>query len=433
MQDAVKEVEEWDCDWDLVIYDSIPTSSETESQSPAEWFPIAEEGEEQDYDEDEDEDEDDEDYDEDEDEDDEDYDEDEEDEDEEGFGSSTETVNKPNWGSFQDFWINCELTITPRLLGFVDIEGGHVGISGRWIPSCDNCFSEVTCVDCGRNPSNYLHLRAGNGDGVYSVFEISFEEKVVGAFLMLDDFGYTPALIESISEVNSSHEENPEVLNDFYINFYENFYESIGYLDKSLQLHFFGDIEAGENPIYLRDGEAAGIIIFGESGQGRDSKQSLVTLNNILPGSYRTFVFANRNEENNNILVPRSVLLLEENAAEEIGLTRDFAKPIDLQEEYVRWNDSSVFARIGGPLAPYAISANKDWCDLRFARELRVEDFDTARDMRMEWLSWLLMLEKYAPSADIQELIQEIADKIDLPLSTIYYARGQFTQDLIDE
>jgi hypothetical protein len=325
------------------------------------------------------------------------------------------------------------LTITPRLLGFVDIEGGHVGISGKWIPSCDNCSSEVTCADCGRNPSNYLHLRAGNGDGVYSVFEISFEEKVVGAFLMLDDFGYTPALIESISEANSSHEEDPEVLNDFYSNFYENFYESIGYLDKSLQMHFFGDIEAGENPVYSRDGEAAGIVIFGESGQGRDSKQSLVTLNNILPGNYRTFVFANRDEGNNNILVPRSVLLLEENSAEEIGLTKDFAKPIDLFEEYLRWNESTVFARIGGPLAPYAISANKDWCDLRFARELRVEDFETARDMRMEWLSWLLILQTYVPSPDIEELIKEIALKIDIPLSTVHYARGQFIQDFVDE
>lgn len=411
MQDAIEEVEGTFGNWDLVIYDSISYSSETDSQSPVEWFPIEDE-EDDDEDEDEEEDED----------------EDEEDDDE-GFGSGPETVSEPNWGSFRDFWINCELTITPRLLGFVDIEGGHVGISGKWISSCDNCSSVVSCADCGRNPSDYLHLRAGNGDGIYSVFEISFEEKVVGAFLILDDFGYAPALIESISEATNTHEEDPEVLNDFYQNFYEDFYQSIGYLDKSLQMHFFGDLEAGENPVYSRDEEAAGIIIFGESGQGRDSKQSLVTLNNILPGNYRTFVFANRDEGNNSILVPRSVLLLEENSAEEIGLTKDFAKPIDLHQEYLRWNESTVFARIGGPLAPYAISANKDWCDLRFARELRVEDFETARDMRMEWLSWLLMLQTYVPSPEIEELIKELALKIDIPMSTVYYSRGQFIQD----
>ena len=342
-------------------------------------------------------------------------------------------MESPTWGSFRDFWVNCELTITPRLLGFVDIEGGHVGISGKWIQSCDKCFSEISCLECGRGPSNYLHLRAGNGDGVYSVFEISFEEKVVGAFLMLDDFGYTPALMKSISEADSQNEEDPKVLESFYVNFYKNFYQSISDLDQSLQMHFFGEIEAGENPIYSRDEEPAGIMIFGESGQGQDSNQSLVTLNNILPGNYRTFVFANRNEENNNILLPRSVLVLAESSAEEIGLTKSFANSINLYDEYLRWNDSTVFARIGDPLAPYAISANKDWCSLKFAREIRAEDYETARDMRMEWLSWLLLLQYYMPSTDIQELIKDIAAKIDMPISTIHRARGQFTHDLMND
>jgi hypothetical protein len=68
---------------------------------------------------------------------------------------------------------------------------------------------------------------------------------------------------------------------------------------------------------------------------------------------------------------------------------------------------------------------------LKFAREIRAEDYETARDMRMEWLSWLLMLQYYIPSTDIQELIQDIAAKIDIPISTIHRARGQFTHDLM--
>jgi hypothetical protein len=235
----------------------------------------------------------------------------------------------------------------------------------------------------------------------------------------------------SISEANILHEEDPKVLDNFYVNFYENFYQSIDDLDHSLQMHFIGEIEAGENPIYSRGGEPAGIMIFGESGQGQDSKQSLVTLNNILPGNYRAFVFANRNQENNNILVPRSILILEEDAAEEIGLTKDFASSINLDDEYARWNSSTVFARIGNRLAPYVMSANQDWCNLRFSGQIRAEDFDTARDMRMEWLSWLLMLQHHIPSTDIKELIREIAMKIDIPISTIHSARGQFISDLM--
>ena len=55
MQDAIEEVEGTFGNWDLVIYDSIPNSSETASQSPVEWFPIEDEDEDEDQDEDEDE------------------------------------------------------------------------------------------------------------------------------------------------------------------------------------------------------------------------------------------------------------------------------------------------------------------------------------------------------------------------------------------
>jgi len=57
MQDAIEEVEGTFGNWDLVIYDSIPYSSEKDSQSPVEWFPIEDEDEEEVEDEDEDEDE----------------------------------------------------------------------------------------------------------------------------------------------------------------------------------------------------------------------------------------------------------------------------------------------------------------------------------------------------------------------------------------
>jgi hypothetical protein len=39
------------------------------------------------------------------------------------------------------------------------------------------------------------------------------------------------------------------------------------------------------------------------------------------------------------------------------------------------------------------------------------------------------MLQTYLPSPDIEELIKEIALKIDIPMSMVHYARGQFTQD----
>jgi hypothetical protein len=339
-----------------------------------------------------------------------------------------ETVARPTWGSFRNFWTDCEMTITPNLSGFIDIEGGTVGISGKWFATCSNCYSKTHCSDCGRNPSSYLQLRAGNGDGVYSVFELSFEEKAVGALLILDDIGFAPSIMEKISETNSTKDENPEALGEFYKELYKYFYSSIGDFDQSLPMHYIGEIDVGQNPIYKRGEDPAGILIFGESGEGKESSHALVTVNNIAPGKYRTFVFAHRNEQNENILVPRCVLLLKEDSADHIGLTEDFANLIVLEDEYARWSDSTVFSRIGERLAPFVIDVNADWNNLRVAREIIAEDYESARDARMEWLSWLLLFQSHFPSAETKEFIKENAESLDLSMSTIQKARGHFTQ-----
>jgi hypothetical protein len=349
------------------------------------------------------------------------------------IGDSPEIVAEPNWGSFRMFWTDCELTITPNLSGFIDIEGGSVGISGKWLDTCSSCYSKISCSVCGRNSTNNFQLRAGNGDGIYSVFEISFDEKAVGAFLILDEFGYAPAIMARIASTNEVKDDDPDALAAFYKEFYKDFYKSIGEFDQSLPMHYLGDIRVDENPIYMKGDDPAGILIFGEAGEGKDSIHSLVTLNNIVPGNYRSFVFAHRNEENENILVPRFVLMLEENSANQIGLTEDFANAINLKDEYERWSKSTVFARIGEKLAPYVISGNVDWCNLRFARELKVEDYETARNVRMEWLSWLLMLQAYFPSKETQELILDSARELDLSTSILLKARGQFNHELFDE
>lgn len=359
----------------------------------------------------------------------------EDDDDDEDFEEeeNSEKVERPTWGSFRKFWTDCELTITPNLSGFIDIEGGSVGISGKWFETCSNCYSKTSCSTCGRKSTNSFQLRAGDGDGIYSVFEICFEEKAVGALLILDDIGYAPAVMERIESTNQIKDDDPDALAEFYKEFYKDFYNSISEFDQSLPMHYLGEIRVDENPIYMQGEDPAGILIFGEAGEGKDSIHSLVTLNNIVPGNYRSFVFAHRNKENENILVPRFVLILEENSANQIGLTEDFANTINLKDEYERWSKSTVFARIGEKLAPYVISGNIDWCNLRFARELKVEDYETARDVRMEWLSWLLMLQAYFPSKETQELILDSARELDLSTSILLKARGQFNHELLDE
>jgi hypothetical protein len=75
--------------------------------------------------------------------------------------------------------------------------------------------------------------------------------------------------------------------------------------------------------------------------------------------------------------------------------------------------------------------ANIDWNNLRVAREIIAEDYESARDARMEWLSWHLLFESYFPSAETRELIKGSAEELDLSMSTIQNARGHFNHESI--
>ena len=346
-----------------------------------------------------------------------------------------DVIASPDWGSFRDFWTNCEMTITPHLMGFIDIEGGHVGVAGKWLDTCTNCSSQTLCKDCGRKPSNYLQVRAGDGDGVYSVFELHFEQLAVGAFVILDEAGqFALPLVNSIDETAQNIQEDPSILGDFYSDLYQYFYESINDFDRSLEMIQIGELKVEANPVYKLGAKAAGILIIGESGQGKNSNQSLVTINNISTGNYKVFIFASRDIDNNNILVPRALLILAESAAEGIGLTNGFTRSLDLKDEYLRWDQSVVLARIGDPMASPVIITNLNWSELRFAREQSFGEninLANALDMKMEALSWLLLLQAHSPSAELKETINQNLRDLEIDKETIHDARGQFERNLL--
>jgi hypothetical protein len=342
-------------------------------------------------------------------------------------------VANPTWGAFRDFWTDCEMTITPYLSGLIDIEGGHIGLSGMWLDSCTDYTFGSSCNCCGRTPSNYLEVRAGDGDGLYSVFELHFEKNAVGALAILDEnCQFATEIINSSSAAFDDYQDNAQVLIDFNKGFYEFFYDSIGELDRTLEMHFLGEISAGDNPLYLAGSKTKGILIFGESNEGRDSNQSLVTINNVMPGKYRSFLFANRNADNENILVPRVMLLLEESAAESIGLSIDFANHLNLEEERSLWSKSTVLARIGDPLAPEAILANIKSNFLRLAIASLNEDDELSTRIRIQYLSWLLLLQAHDPSPEREKYLVEELNEWEIALEVIHQARGQFSRRLVE-
>lgn len=81
-----------------------------------------------------------------------------------------------------------------RPAGFFNVEGGDAALSTSYFPWCDSCLEFLgpalsPCKECGRGPGKFIRIPAGDGDGVYVVFEI-FEAArpkfSVGAIVIFD-------------------------------------------------------------------------------------------------------------------------------------------------------------------------------------------------------------------------------------------------------
>jgi hypothetical protein len=371
-----------------------------------------------------------------------------------GGRGKLDVVREPNWNSFRKFWNDCDITITPILNGFVDIEGGHLGISGQWFNSCHDCTPGTSCEKCGRDLEKYLELRSGDGDGAYSVFEMWFDDKSCGALVVLDEGAkHAQAIVNSLHETNDKYEDDVELINQFETDLYGYIYDSMLESDEPLNMYFYGEVVAGSNPVYSRESSPTGILIFGESGEGIDSDQSLVAVNHMPQGTYRVFLFGQRGSmmdiiselgdgsgqrstegrnPNELALVPRFALVLHEDTCEQIGLTADFAERLSPSEEIVKWNNGLVMARIGGPLAPGVMMANMIWHNLRFLQQIGAEQPDelTALDMKLESLSWLLLLSLSSPTDELLDIFHRSIQELSNYTELIYHVRGQFGRRL---
>jgi hypothetical protein len=78
------------------------------------------------------------------------------------------------------------------LIGFFNVESGEVSISDeRFL--CDSCWTDreisVVCTTCEKDGTNFIKMRSGAGDGIYSLFRFFEVEKPansIGGMLILD-------------------------------------------------------------------------------------------------------------------------------------------------------------------------------------------------------------------------------------------------------
>jgi hypothetical protein len=149
-------------------------------------------------------------------------------------------------------------------------------------------------------------------------------------------------------------------------------------------------------------------------------------------GVYKVFMFASRNHDNNNCIIPKVLLILDSESATRIGLNSGFAQKIDLKKEIELWNKATVFARIGDPLAFSAMIHNYKWAEVRLVGGLANETLDDSRagDLKLESLSWLLMVSEKIDSEELRSGLESELENMSDYISYIHHLRGQFGRDL---
>jgi hypothetical protein len=105
---------------------------------------------------------------------------------------------------------------------------------------------------------------------------------------------------------------------------------------------------------------------------------------------------------------------------------------VSISEEYKRWGEATVFARIGEPLAPFTILSNINWSELQLAMALANENEDLAALWKLQSLSWLLLFQAHQPSSESEEYLIDSTSELDISPNLIHNLRGQFGRRLID-
>lgn len=260
--------------------------------------------------------------------------------------ASVETVAAATLGSFLEYLSGTETVVTPYLAGFFNVEGGHLGIASELLESCESCqgISDesvlVDCDVCGRHPGNYLHLRAGRGDGVYPVFEMAWGAQFAGTMCLLNDLDFVnrfASLVTEVSEKRSPLSAYPEL-----------FWEELQTYPHDLELSYVGTLDGVADSIFWSDsGWTVSTYYFADAGVGVQPRGAIVTASNTPLGQQNVYTFSYRDHDNGDILVPLLVLTLETGLAEEIGLPNQPGS-VDWSEEARKWSTATVFAAIGG-------------------------------------------------------------------------------------
>jgi len=325
----------------------------------------------------------------------------------------------------------------------ISVDGGSIGVATEWLQSCWDCdetYLKNECTKCGRNSTNYIDFRSGQGDGVYPVFTIVSDMRSIGSLILFD----SDESLDSIGNIYSN------TINDLPS------YEEEKQIEEALEevddlfSHFFGSYEVGL-PIYnlgtitvrklfqisdsnFQISNQKGYFVIGEAGEGIDSSYCIGTVTYLDPGDYVIFLIGNRDVSNNNILIPSFAMILEKQKASNLGLLSDNIPQLNLEKEKSRWNNSRVFAHVGSSLSETAFYSNTLYhtsCyDLYSMQNVPTEQL---KYVAIGAASWLMMLNsvRVVPNKNWEEQISKILQDYNADASILHELRGQLNRKII--
>jgi len=330
----------------------------------------------------------------------------------------TGQVKERTFGGFMDYINAVEEVITPDFNGFFNIESGYLGISTRAHPFCSDCQGlsdegiSYSCGKCGRDPSNYLVVRASNGDAMYVNFDLMWDGNRAGALTILDESG--AFALELFSVFDEMAKGNALVGKPI-----EMVWEFLNGVERSMTLEYLGTLATELDERFNKSNPVASMF-FGDAGEGRDSLSATVYNRGFKIADHSVYAFCERDASNNGILVPRLILTVRTNVAQQLGLPQE--PTVDWVEEGKLWSGSTSNNNPAG-LALAASVAN--FQAMRGYRRWQAEGI-TDIELSLQLASWRLHLVAIGGDSDGELTFEDNATTLEF-VKIAYRLRNLYT------
>jgi len=315
------------------------------------------------------------------------------------------SINGRGLSSFIQFLTQSENEFRIQFVGSTFITQGMMGIAGKQFPSCSSCIvdklpdsgivdseqmaswqrvsPDYSCEQCGRNPSNYITIRPGNGISLVTNADIYCHGSCIGT-LSITNLEFFEQMVKELSS-----ESGPLNGQTFEKYFNQRTMDYISSIPGNGEPIYWGTLENEIEKRWSNEENPYSAFFFGEHGEGIDSETGVDYSKNTRPGKFDVFAYCDIGDQGD--CVPLLILTLRKQFVED---TRFFSVKLDqleMQNIYDLWKSHA--RQISQPRDLYDYSAKSN--AKVFALWSENTDMGDAFENDYRWLafSWMRLAE----------------------------------------